>query len=170
MKSLRYYSYVGPPAILKQSRDAEPGATVRTRADIEDWLAAHRSSTDVDGTVTATFVIDATGLLRLADQRSEHVACASGGPVLSAGEITFDLSDLSVTDVSNQSTGFCPEPESWPHVADALDRIAVTHPPCFTIPIVFRLCHRCGEQSIVKDDWYVCMLCDAELPRVWNFQ
>ena len=167
---MRHYSYVGPPAVLEQSRDTEPGSVVRTRADLEQWLESRRSASNADGTLTATFVIDATGLLRLADQRSEHVACAQGGPVLSAGEITFDLSDLSVPDVSNQSTGFCPEPESWSHVADALDRLDVTHPACFTIPIVFRLCPRCGERSIVKDDWYVCALCDAELPRVWNFQ
>jgi len=36
-----------------------------------------------------TFVVDVDGVLRLAARRSEHVACAASGDVLSAGEITF---------------------------------------------------------------------------------
>jgi hypothetical protein len=73
----------------------------------------------------ATFVIDLNGDLLVADRRSEHVACAGGGPVLSAGEMFFLVEEdrVEVTDVSNQSTGYCPEPSSWPGVAAALDRI-----------------------------------------------
>lgn len=54
---------------------------------------------------TVTFVIDLDGKLRLADRNSEHVACAGGGPVLAAGEMTFlaDGPDLEVVDVNNNS-------------------------------------------------------------------
>ncbi len=69
-----------------------------------------------DGSFIATFIITLNEELLVAPRRSEHVACASGGPVLSAGEITFD-DNLVVIEVTNQSTGFCPEPESWASVA-----------------------------------------------------
>ena len=39
----------------------------------------------------------------------------------------------------------------------------------FTLPVVFRLCLRCGERNIVRDGVLVCVVCDAELPEEWNF-
>jgi transcription initiation factor TFIIIB Brf1 subunit/transcription initiation factor TFIIB len=33
----------------------------------------------------------------------------------------------------------------------------------------FRRCPACGERNIVKDDWFVCGVCGADLPTVWNF-
>jgi hypothetical protein len=76
---------------------------------------------------------------------------------------------IAVAEVSNQSTGFCPEPESWPAVAAALERIGVTHPGGVTIEIVFRRCEACGERNVVRDGWFACGLCGAELPAEWNF-
>lgn len=72
-------------------------------------------------------------------------------------------------EVSNQSTGFCPEPESWPHVAAALESVSLHHPGGFTTSIVFRLCPDCRERNIVKDGWFTCDLCGASLPVHWNF-
>lgn len=132
------------------------GALIHTVDDLSAWLTAQSLDVDLDGSLTATFVVDTDGILRLAPRRSEHVACASGGPVLSAGEITFS-SDGNVTQITNQSTGFCPEPESWPSVADALDRIPTDRPDDFTLCIVFRLCPKCNERNIVKDGWFVCL-------------
>ena len=45
--------------------------------------------------------------------------------VLGAGEMTFVQAgaDWRVAEVTNQSTGFCPDPDSWPAVAAALDSI-----------------------------------------------
>jgi hypothetical protein len=42
--------------------------------------------------------------------------------VLSAGEITFSRKgkSLVVSDVTNQSTGYCPEPKSWKAVKASL--------------------------------------------------
>src|SRR5262249_34892206 len=98
-------------------------------------------------------------------------ACAGGGLVLSAGEMFLvpAAEGLRVEEVSNQSTGYCPEPESWPAGAAALDRIGITHPGRFTQEIVFRRCPACGERSIVKDRWFVCGVCGADLPAAWNF-
>jgi hypothetical protein len=91
--------------------------------------------------------------------------------VLSAGEITFerDGGRWFVSEVSNQSTGYCPDPDSWPVVADALDRAAVPHPGEFTAPVVFRRCPGCGERNLVKDDDFTCAVCGSELPQAWNF-
>jgi hypothetical protein len=98
------------------------------------------------------------------------VACAAGESVLSAGEIFFDARPPArVTAVSNLSTGYCPEPQSWAAVATALDQLAVPHPGRFTDEFVFRRCPACGERNLVKDDDYSCALCGADLPAIWNF-
>ena len=138
--------------------------------DLPTWLNGHRPSKD-GGSLAASFVIDAEGRLRLADRRSEHIACASGGPVLSAGEIFFSAprEALVVEDVSNLSTGYCPEPESWTEVAAALDWLGVVHPGRFTMVIIFRRCSKCGERNVVKDCWFECQVCGGELPKAWNF-
>jgi hypothetical protein len=166
--SPRHYSYVGPSDIRQAASSSPAGSPINSPDDLLAWLAGHASDVAPDGTITATFVITRDGILRLAPQRSEHVACASGGSVLSAGEITFSP-DAEVVAVTNQSTGFCPEPESWAQVTAALDRIPLPHPGAFTTALIFRLCPKCNERSIVKDGWFFCDLCGADLPATWNF-
>lgn len=165
----RLYCYVGPQTILAASRSSKPGAIIKSQADLRAWLEAHWTESDDDGSLTATFVVGKDGHLRLASRRSEHVACASGLPVLTAGEISF-LRNGEVTGVSNHSTGFCPEPESWPFCAAALDQLGVIHPMGLTTAVIFRLCPRCKERNVVKDNWFTCEICGAELPANWNFQ
>jgi hypothetical protein len=158
------YEYVGPAAIRARCADGPLGCLVSTPADLLAWVD--------DGEVRAvTFVVDADGNLRIADRHSEHVACAGGGPVRSAGELFLRRAgdSVEVAEASNQSTGYCPEPESWPAVAAALDAAGIGHPGCFTTAILFRRCPGCGERSIVKDAWFVCPLCGADLPAAWNF-
>src|SRR4051812_11691602 len=125
---MRLYHYVGPREIAQRVRNAPPGALVASASDVLAWARLTQQQPDAAGCVIATFVVDATGALRVADRRSEHVACAGGGPVQSAGEITLALSGtlVSVVAVSNQSTGFCPEPESWPAVRAALEAAGLT--------------------------------------------
>jgi hypothetical protein len=71
--------------------------------------------------------------------------------------------------VSNQSTGYCPEPASWPAVARALDAAGIAHPGRFTVAVIFRRCDACGERNLVKDDWFECAICGAPLASEWNF-
>lgn len=167
----RLYDYVGPSDIKARVAGHPAGTRVSSATDLLAWVYGTSQRPGLDGLVAATFVIDAQGDLLLADRRSEHVACAGGGPVLSAGEMFFRVEDGRVVaaEVSNQSTGFCPEPESWPAVAAALDRIGVPHPGRFTKEVVFRRCVKCGERNVVKDGWFVCGVCGAELPQEWNF-
>lgn len=146
--------------MLAAVRPCDEGEPVTTRAALMAWLTKRAE----ERTEPFTFVVDLEGVLRVAPRRSEHVACAAGRPVLSAGEITFH-DDHTVTEISNQSTGYCPAPASWPAVAAALDRAGLHHPGRFTVPIVFRHCPECGERNLVKDDHYVCALCDADLPE-----
>jgi hypothetical protein len=128
------------------------------------WLAGCPEATS-EG---ATYVVDERGALRVAPRRSEHLDCAGGGGVLAAGEMRFSRVGV-VVEVSNQSTGYCPDPDCWPAVAAALGAAGVPAPAGFTRRFVFRRCPACGQINLVKEDWYVCAACDAELPRAWNF-
>ena len=83
--------------------------------------------------------------------------------VLAAGEITFQ--GAMATEVTNQSTGYCTGEECWPAVADALDRADLQRPDGFTTVFVFRHCPECAELNVVKDEYYVCVFCDADLMR-----
>lgn len=168
---LRRYRYVGPANILAKSLGRPRGLEVTSPADVKRWANETGQVPAKDQTLAVTFVIDEIGRLLIADRRSEHVACAGGGDVLSAGEIYFgfDGGRVRVEEVTNQSTGYCPEPESWPAVAAALERAEIAHPSEFTTAYVFRRCDACGQRSIVKDSWFQCDVCGASLPRHWNF-
>jgi hypothetical protein len=169
---LRKYHYIGPPEIPKRSQSAPKGAPITCVDDLRTWMKETAQKPNAQGLIVATFVVDLEGCLRIADRHSEHVACAGGEPVLSAGEIGFvlDGAEIGAVEVSNQSTGYCPEPESWPHVAHALDRIPVHHPGRFTLEVVFRRCCSCGQINIVKDNWMECLACGEELPQQWNLE
>ena len=110
-------------------------------------------------------MIDLEGYLRIADRHSEHIACAAGGEVLSAGEMGFDARTATLKYVTNQSTGYCPEPDSWPAVERALRRIGVEPPDGFTTVLVFRRCPDCGQRNIVKEGIFECGVCGSELPK-----
>lgn len=165
----RHYDYIGPEEIREAVADAPAGAIIGSPQAVDAWVRAHGAL----ARVTVTFVIDAQGQLRIADRRSEHIACAGGGPVRAAGELTLERDGAdgwAVEDISNQSTGFCPEPSSWPAVAQALDSAGLRHPGEFTRAFEFRRCEACGELALVKDDWFVCLACEADLPRAYNVQ
>lgn len=162
LRAMRRYSYVGPASIRDELAGAEPGTPITCSRDLERFA---------DGE-PLTFVVDAKSVLRVAPRRSEHVACAGGGEVLTAGELTAvrgRSGGCRIVEISNQSAGYCPEPESWGAVADALDRAQIPHPGRFTFEAVFRRCPGCGERNLVKDGDFVCALCEAPLPSRWNF-
>jgi hypothetical protein len=167
----RQYVYVGPSDIKSRVARHQGGTRIDSAADLLAWVRESGQLTGPDGLVGATFVIEAGGNLLVADRHSEHVGCARGGAVLSAGEMFFGTTDdrVEVVEVSNQSTGFCPEPESWPAVATSLDRIGIPHPGRFTTEIVFRRCEGCGERNVVREGWFVCGTCGTTLPAGWNF-
>ncbi|MFL5734282.1 MAG: hypothetical protein ACJ78Q_13935 [Chloroflexia bacterium] len=166
------YSYVGSDGQAAQSGDSTGRMLVDTKENLLHWMLAAEPLRRMKwGEVTVTMIVDLEGRLWIADQHSEHVACAGGRDVLAAGEMTFSVSGdgVSVSEVSNQSTGYCPEPESWWAVDAALTRLGISHPAIFTSVFVFRRCEVCGMTNVVKDGWFECAVCQAPLSRGWNF-
>ena len=168
---LKLYPYVGPAHLARDANAETARLRVDSAATLAAWVVAP-SGADADGTLTVTFVVLPDGLW-VADRHSEHVACGRGGPVYSAGEMTFEVDrrrrTVEVVYVTNQSTGFCPEPESWPAVAASLDAAGIAHPGGFSAEMVFRRCPKCAATNLIKDRWFECAVCGAELPREWNY-
>lgn len=162
------YEYVGPAEIKESVEEDAAGTSILSADELRDWLQLQDEWSD--DTVTVTFVVSPAGALRLAPRRSEHVACALGGPVLAAGELTLrSKPQLEVVGATNQSTGYCPEPSCWGAARAALKALGVPCPAELTHAYTFRLCVECGERNLVKDDWFECGCCGRELPREWNF-
>ncbi len=90
--------------------------------------------------------------------------------MLSAGEIGFtcEAGRWAVGNVSNHSTGYCPDGSSWPAVARALDDMEIGRATGFTHEVVFRRCPGCQEHNIVREDDFVCVFCGRDLPEAWN--
>ncbi|WP_236045671.1 hypothetical protein [Paractinoplanes ovalisporus] len=160
------YQYVGPPEIREEAGAGEPAVPVCHEGEPP---AVEPVASGFPGGEPVTYVVGLDGWLRLAPRRSEHVVLARGEDVLAAGEMTFDVDGRRVLAVSNQSTGYCPDPDCWPAVAEALDRLGVGHPGDFTDKLIFRRCPDCGERNVVRDGDFICALCDGELPAWWNF-
>lgn len=166
------YRYQGPQSIAQAVAGHPEGSPIRSVTDLEQWIKDTNQQVNSWGVIAATFVITREGFLRLADRHSEHVACAGGLAVRSAGEMFFARGGAgwTVREVSNQSTGYCPEPASWPEVAAALDQIPLPHPGIFTHVVLFRRCPVCRQLNLIKEEVFVCALCDSELPLEWNLE
>jgi hypothetical protein len=164
------YRYVGPKKIAERAPAAPAGTRVESPEDVRHWIRQTDQDVGASGNVVATFVIDDAGGLRIADRRSEHVSCAGGRPVRSAGEMTFHVwrGGVRVSWVTNQSTGYCPEPDSWPAVEAALARAGLPSPDGFSQALDFRRCPRCASINIVKDGFFECGACSTPLPEEWN--
>lgn len=161
------YRYVGPPDLRALVRPEAEGRSIHSASDFADWVS---SLAPVELAEPFTFVIDSAVVLRLAPRRSEHVVCAGGGPVLGAGEMSFrrESGQWVVAEVSNQSTGYCPDISSWQAVTEALDAAGIEHPSGFTHEVVFRRCPSCSQLNIVREEDFICVFCDEDLPREWN--
>ncbi|MFJ3659321.1 hypothetical protein ACIPPM_02505 [Streptomyces sp. NPDC090119] len=143
------------------------GRRIGSAAEFGRWVGEQSASELAE---PFTFVVGVDGVLRLAPRRSEHVACAGGGAVLGAGEISFvrEAGGWGVGEVSNHSTGYCPDVTSWSAVARALDDVGLGRPSRFTHEVVFRRCPGCQEHNIVRENYFVCVFCGSDLPEVWN--
>lgn len=158
------FTYVGPADVRDRAPVTVGAVVVDTAETLGGWLAGLRPA---ERSEPVTFVVRPGHVLVLGPRRSEHVALAEGREVLAAGELTFD--GPRVCEASNQSTGYCPDPDCWPAVARALDRAGIPHPGHFTTGITFRRCEGCDERNIVRDGDFTCALCAEPLPATWNF-
>ena len=161
------FRYVGPAELKAAVVPGTRGVRIRAAADFGRWVG-ERSAAEL--AEPFTFVVDVDGWLLLAPRRSEHVACAGGEPVLAAGEVGFtrEAGRWVVAEVSNQSTGYCPDISCWDAVARAFDRAGLGPPDGFTHAVLFRRCPGCGELNIVRDNDFVCVFCGGDLPAEWN--
>lgn len=163
MMNLPVYPYIGD-ADLVEHLDTDRQC-VENGADVQRWAARTGQGFDRENQITTTFIVDVDGRLWIADRCSEHVACARGGSVLAAGEMTFqfDVGQVSVAAVSNQSTGYCPLPDCWPAVAQALHSAALPHPGAWTSVFLFRICTACGQKNLIKEQDFTCGVCQSSL-------
>ncbi|MBO1332679.1 hypothetical protein J3486_15705 [Streptomyces sp. VRA16 Mangrove soil] len=161
------YRYVGPAELRELVRPDREGQGIRSAADFDERISARTAEELAE---PFTFVVDRTGILRLSPRRREHVVCAGGQAVLGVGEISFrkESGQWAIDEVSNHSTGYCPDAGSWPAVAEALDRAGIARRPGFTHEVLFRRCPSCRQLSIVREQDFVCVFCDEALPREWN--
>jgi hypothetical protein len=164
------YSYVGPKRIAMRAPSAPAGVPVESPEDVRRWVRQAGQELNTAGNVIVTFVIDESGGLRIADRRSEHVTCAGGRSIRSAGEMAFTVrpNGVSVAWVTNQSAGYCPEPDTWPAVEAALARAGITPPDGFSQEFIFRRCPQCRSINIVKEGILECSVCSTPLPEAWN--
>jgi hypothetical protein len=169
--SSRRYHYIGPKELLSLVSKTGARFCISKAGDAREWIAATHPREKRDSLIPATFIIDPDETLWIADRHSEHVVCAAGKDVLAAGEIFFQLngSVVHVAEITNQSTGYCPEPDCWPVVAAVLDRLKIPRPDFFSVAFVFRRCEACGATNLVKEEIFECVVCNAPLSRIWNF-
>ena len=165
----RTYAYVGPVSLLKQLDLTQVGTRILSPQQVLQWIENTRQK-QTNQQVVATFVVNLQEELVINDRHSEHVMCAGGHPVLSAGEITFEVNKahVSVVAVTNQSTGYCPEPSSWPSVARAMRKAGLEGPHCFTNAYEFRFCYHCQQINLIKDQVFECVVCENMLEAHWN--
>jgi hypothetical protein len=167
----RQYKYVGPAELKQRLRPENHCIQVSSVADLIPWMTSFLPSSQTRGRIPATFIIDTAEQLWMADRHSEHVACADGENVLAAGEMIFERHETQtfVAEVTNQSTGYCPEPECWEVIARVLDRLEISRPTRLTVAFEFRRCKQCGTTNLIKENVFECAVCDTPLSWTWNY-
>ena len=71
---MKLYRFVGPKQITDRIRTGNAGVQILSSKDVRNSVRDSVQELS-DGFVMATFVIDASGVLLIADRRSEHVVC-----------------------------------------------------------------------------------------------
>lgn len=169
---MKRYHYVGPKEFEHYAESNIVRTQVRSQHDVVAWFQQTHPRLKSYLEVTATYIVDTDGHVWVTDRCYEHIACARGRDVLAAGEITFEVEQqtVEVTSISNQSTGYCPEPSCWLAVCEALDAANISRPPSFTYAFDFRLCEVCHSINVIKEDNFTCEVCSTKLPSHWNFR
>jgi len=159
------YQFIGNKEFLKLLKPELIGHCIKSVTDVENWIMVTNQKTDMNYEIISTFIIDLDYNLRINDRHSEHVVCANGEPVLSAGEITFELKKskvIRISQITNQSTGYCPSVKSWDSVKIALNKTKIDFPEFFTTEFIFRICEKCGWINVIKDNYFYCINCENE--------
>ena len=170
----REYEYIGPVEIINRIKSEFKGKRIGNTGEIFNWILENNDNPKFGDSIICTFIINLKGELVIADRHSEHVQCALGENVRSAGEIGFLIegkNQVYVDYISNQSTGYCPSSDSWPEVEKALRKIqGLNIPKGFDPKFIFSYCPTCKARQIVKDEFYFCPTCEQELLSELEFQ
>ena len=156
MPGAHEYRYVGPAEIARAVQDMPSGRVVSEATDLARWLSEQSSEADAAGLVWATCVVDLRGRLRISHRSTEHVACAGGEAVQAAGEVAVDAETQELGEITNLSTGYCPEASCYPVVRRAFEKAGLPAPRGFTIAFTFRRCVSCGQRDVIKDEAFEC--------------
>lgn len=161
------YAYVGSHEIREQAYAPIDRFHPRSAQQLLQWMARQSVKR-----ATFTYVVALDGRLLLSGRGTEHVSLAQGANVRGAGEISLEVHGniVQVTSVTNQSTGYCPEPACWPHVKTALEAVGIDSPDGFTHEFHFRRCTRCHTINLLKSEFPDCPVCGEQLPEQWNLR
>jgi hypothetical protein len=164
------YPYVGPKEIAMYGSSDIVRVHVLSTKDILSWVHATNQQPDASGAILATYIVNEQAEWWLTDRSYEHVACAQGTPVTAAGEVGFWLENgsLDISYVSNQSTGYCPEPSSWSAWKEACLQTDIQPPDNWSVAFQFRRCPACKSIQLIKEEDWFCAICDTALPEQWN--
>ncbi|RKZ79532.1 MAG: hypothetical protein DRR19_24825 [Candidatus Parabeggiatoa sp. nov. 1] len=88
---MKQYRYVGPDDLRELISPDNCGTPIQRPQDILNWIKWINPKRQHHDEVIATFIINTDGFLCLADRHTEHLVCAGGCAVLSAGEMTFSI-------------------------------------------------------------------------------
>ena len=164
------YSYVGPKHIINSVSYNIQKFRVTNSENVKQWIQKTSQVMERDYSIIATYIIDEQQQLWITDRRYEHVACAEGKRVLAAGEMTFLVeNNVSISEISNQSTGYCPKKSCWQVVETVMRRTGMNFPNYWTLAVTFRMCKNCHQRNIVKDAFFICDVCGEALNLHWNF-
>ena len=168
------YEYIGPEEIFKMIQEKHKGQRIESVDDLVNWILENNGKPKTDDLIICTFVINLEGKLLIADRHTEHVQCANGENVRSAGEMGFYLDNqnkVTIEFVSNQSTGYCPSSASWLEVEHSILKInGLNIPEGFDPEFIFSYCPNCKTRQIVKDEFYFCPKCEERLLNEDDFQ
>lgn len=169
-----FYDYIGTKEIYENVKPQFQGTCIYNVNDINNWIKTHQQQGDVYGNIIVTFVLMPDYTLCISDRHSEHVQCANRNPVLSAGEMTFEVNRKNmvqnIAQITNQSTGYCPSPASWKKLEKTLTSFNIEYPENFDPAYIFSYCVHCQSLKIIKDNHYFCAYCNNALPTDQVFQ
>ncbi len=156
----RTYNYVVSRRIAEQAEAPISRLAPATPDDIRSWSLAPNN-----GNLELTFVVDPRGQLWLSIDTASMSPARADSPysLLASCVPRVTPQQVAVVSVSNQSTGYCPEPDCWPAVRDALRNAGLESPNEFTHAFDFRRCVSCSGINILKDGMPDCPSCGTEL-------
>jgi hypothetical protein len=75
---------------------------------------------------------------------------------------------FAIEEATNQSTGYCPEPDSFEALAATLAAAGLPALAGWAHSFVFRRCPACAQLALVKEGDFTCATCGGDLPRERN--